>query len=169
MLATEQLEIILTQVRHMSKTRSIGHKSGSKPNKGQNSGPRLLITTAILIKAALGTPGVPMDARTEKIAIKPKDTGSRGIPAACARNTTAMASNKVVPVLLMLAPVGNTKLAIRVEIPTRRSQQAMVIGRVAELLAVPKATIMASEIALYTARKGVLARTRRRNGYRKKV
>ena len=51
------------------------------------------------------------------------------------------------------------------EIPARLSQQAIVTGNVAELLAVPKATIIASATAEYKAVVLILLNSFRIKGY----
>ncbi len=66
-----------------------------------------------------------------------------------------------------VAPSGITKEQILLEIPLF-SQQVMVKGNVAELLAVPKATIIASVIAVYNFPTGTLEKTFSIIGYTKK-
>ena len=84
------------------------------------------------------------------------------IPVICAMKIAATASYKAVPSMLIVAPIGNTKREIRgsillpwgnnvLEPKTKRfsktcSKLLIVIGRVAELDAVPKAVARAGPI-----------------------
>ena len=65
--------------------------------------------------------------------------------------------------MFKVAPNGITKLVTLWEIP-RFSQQAIVNGNVAEELAVPKATIIASAIAAYNIHTGTLENILKNNG-----
>ena len=67
----------------------------------------------------------------------------------CAIKIDATASQRAVPSMLMVAPIGNTNLVTLLSIPIFSSKQRNVIGKVAALEAVPRAVIQAYKNKLY--------------------
>ena len=68
------------------------------------------------------------------------------IPTICAMNTAATASNRAVPSMLIVAPIGRMNLEILESTWQPCSKLFTVTGKVTELLAVPKAVARAGPI-----------------------
>ena len=68
------------------------------------------------------------------------------IPTICAMNTAATASYRAVPSMLIVAPIGRMNLEILESTLQPCSKLFTVTGKVAELLAVPKAVARAGPI-----------------------
>ena len=98
-----------------------------------------IIMMSIMIPAA-GTAAVPIEARTVVRIMVIWSPIVRSIPKACDINTAATAWYCAVPSIFIVAPSGRTKEEISSETPNSSSQRSIVIGSVAPLELVEKAS-----------------------------
>ena len=86
-------------------------------------------TVKIIVVPAIGIAGVPAAAQIDKNAITIMLAGVTSIPAAVAMNVTANMCITVVPFILIVIPVGSTKLVISSLHPSSSIQVLVFSGR----------------------------------------
>ena len=93
--------------------------------------PRPVITTYTIVVPATGIAGVPIAVLMDRNAAITSVDGLISIPAAVAINVTAIICIAVVPFILIVIPVGSTKLLISCEHPSSSVQVFVFSGNVA--------------------------------------
>src|SRR5690606_38613310 len=144
MVAATPSPITLTLVRHIS---SILSKTNSTPMASAGK-PAAVMMMAIATSEADGTPATPTAVNRDMTATATWVPKLKSRPYAWIRNSAAAHSYKAVPSILIVAPIGSTKLVVRLETPTSFSTHSMFTGKVALDEAVEKAVNKAGDTAL---------------------
>ena len=134
--------VILTIVLHISRGLSTA-KINANPASGIPAWDNTITNTII---PALGTAAVPIEASVAVRIIPSWAPNDRSKPNACAINTAAIACYNAVPSMLIVAPIGRTKLETSSFTPKWLWTLSIVTGRVAALELVENATSWAGRI-----------------------